>query len=60
MRSSRICWLTIPHFGELPDFFAAAYVRGRRWALDETGLLDLPEASPLTVEQALGDPLTDD
>jgi hypothetical protein len=32
---------------------------GRRWALNETGLLDLPEASPFTVEQALGDPLTD-
>jgi hypothetical protein len=45
---------------KLPEFFAAAYVRGRRWALDETGLLDLPEASPFTVEQALGDPLMDD
>jgi hypothetical protein len=32
---------------------------GRRWALNETELLDLPEASPFTVEQALGDPLTD-
>ena len=29
-------------------------------ALEETGLLDLPPASPFTVEQALGDPLSDD
>jgi hypothetical protein len=29
-------------------------------AITETGLLDLPEASPFTVEQALGEPPTPD
>ncbi len=37
----------------LPDFFTAAYPRARIAALDETGLLSLPEESPFTIEQAL-------
>ena len=41
----------------LPELFSAAYHRARVAALDETGLLDLPKASPFTVEQALGDEL---
>jgi Domain of unknown function DUF29 len=45
---------------KLPGYLPGEYVRGRRWTLNETGLLDLPEASPFTAEQALGDPLTDD
>jgi hypothetical protein len=42
---------------KLPELFTAAYPRARTDALDETGLLDLPQASPFTVEQALGDSL---
>ena len=38
----------------LPEVLPDAYARGRRWALTETGLLDLPEASPFTVDQMLG------
>jgi hypothetical protein len=38
----------------LPALFLAAYQRARVAAQDETGLLDLPEASPFTAEQALG------
>jgi hypothetical protein len=45
---------------KLPELFLAAYPRARTLALEETGLLDLPQASPFTVEQALGDPLADD
>ncbi len=45
---------------KMPNLFAAAWPRARTDALEETGLLDLPQASPLTVEQALGDPLSDD
>jgi len=45
---------------KLPKLFLAAYPRGRTYALDETGLLDLPQDSPFTVEQALGDPLEND
>jgi hypothetical protein len=37
----------------LPDVLAGAYERGRRWALEETGLLALPEACPWAVEQVL-------
>ena len=44
----------------LPDFFPGAYVRGRRWALRETGLLSLPETPPFTLEQVLGDALPDE
>jgi Domain of unknown function DUF29 len=43
----------------LPDVLAASYRAARDDAMTETGLLDLPENSPFTVEQALGDPLTD-
>lgn len=45
---------------KLPELLPVAYQRGRTEALEETGLLDLPPASPFTVEQALGDPLSDD
>ncbi|MGA3003882.1 MAG: DUF29 domain-containing protein [Acetobacteraceae bacterium] len=41
----------------LPELFLAAYPRARTYALNETGLLDLPPASPFTVEYALGDQL---
>jgi hypothetical protein len=44
----------------LPVLFLVAYPRARSDALDETGLLDLPQASPFTVEQVLGDALIDD
>jgi hypothetical protein len=46
--------------GRLPELFLVAYPRARSDALDETGLLDLPQASPFTVEQVLGDALSDD
>lgn len=45
---------------KLPELFLGAYPRARTDALDETGLLDLPQTSPFTIEQALGDPLSDD
>ncbi len=45
---------------KLPELFLAAYARARTDALEETGLLDLPQVSPFTVEQTLGDPLADD
>lgn len=38
----------------LPDILPRAYVRGRRKALEETGLPHLPEACPFTTEQLLG------
>ena len=44
----------------LAEFFAAAYPRARADALDETGLLSLPEASPFTIEQALAQALSED
>ena len=44
----------------LTNVLTDAYPAGRADALDETGLLDLPRASPFTVEQALCDPLADD
>ena len=40
---------------KLPELFLAAYPRARAEALEETGLLDLPQAPPFTVEQTLGD-----
>jgi Domain of unknown function DUF29 len=43
----------------LPDVLAIAYRAARDDAITETGLLDLPEASPFTVEQALGESLMD-
>lgn len=45
---------------KLPELFLAAYPRARADALEETGLLDLPQVSPFTVEQALRDPLAED
>jgi hypothetical protein len=45
--------------GKLPELFLVAYQRARAAALDETGLLDLPQAAPFTIEQALNDPLTE-
>jgi hypothetical protein len=42
---------------KLPELFVVAYPRARTDALDETGLLDLPQTSPFTIEQALSDPL---
>ena len=44
----------------LPDVLAVAYRAARDDAITETALLNLPEASPFTVEQALGEPLADD
>jgi hypothetical protein len=44
----------------LPDVLAVAYRAARDDAITETGLLDLPEVSPFTVEQALCEPLTVD
>jgi hypothetical protein len=44
----------------LPEFVAAAYPRARIDALDETGLLDLPEEPPFTIEQAIGEGLPDE
>jgi hypothetical protein len=37
----------------LPDILPRAYALGRGWAMQETGLLDLPEACPWTVEQVV-------
>jgi hypothetical protein len=37
---------------------AVAYRAARDDAITETGLLDLPEASPFTIEEALGEPPT--
>jgi hypothetical protein len=37
-----------------------AYPAARADAMTETGLLDLPQTSPFTIEQALNDPLADD
>jgi hypothetical protein len=44
---------------KLPELFLVAYQRARTDALDETGLLDLPQAAPFTIDQALSDPLSD-
>ena len=44
---------------KLPEFITAAYPRARAAALDETGLLELPEELPFAAEQALGDALPD-
>ena len=41
----------------LPDVLPRAYRSAREHALNETGLLDLPEASPFTLEQALTEAL---
>jgi hypothetical protein len=41
----------------LPEFLAATYPRARTEALEETGLLSLPEESPFTLEQTLTDAL---
>ena len=43
----------------LPDVLAASYRAARDDSVTETGLLDLPENPPFTVEQALNDPPTD-
>jgi hypothetical protein len=40
----------------LPDVLAVAYRAARDNAITETGLLDLSEVSPFSVEQALGGP----
>ena len=44
----------------LPELFEAAWPRARTDAMEETGLLDLPQTPPFTVEQVLGDPLAAD
>jgi Domain of unknown function DUF29 len=44
----------------LPEFFSAAYPRARVDALEETGLLDLPETSPFSIDQALRDASPDE
>ena len=44
----------------LADVQAVAYRAAREDTVTETGLLDLPDASPFTVEQALGEPPTYD
>ena len=38
--------------GRLPELFQAAYRRARADALEETGLLALPDESPFTIDQA--------
>lgn len=43
---------------KLPELILVAYPRARADAMEETGLLNLPEVSPFTIEQALNDPLT--
>jgi hypothetical protein len=43
----------------LGEFVTAAYGRARAAALDETGLIELPEQPPFTIEQTLGDALPD-
>jgi hypothetical protein len=43
----------------LPDMLAVAYRAGRDDAITETGLLDLPDGSPFTVEQVLGESPTE-
>ena len=43
-----------------PEVLAVAYRAARDDAITETGLLDLHEASPFTVEQALGESPTYD
>lgn len=43
----------------LPEVLPEAYARGRRSAMTETGLLELPESSPFSVEEVLGDNLPD-
>jgi hypothetical protein len=44
----------------LADALTDAYPAARADAMTETGLLDLPQTSPFTIEQALNDPLADD
>jgi hypothetical protein len=46
--------------GKLPELFLTAYRRARTDALEETGLLDLPQLSPFTIEEMLSDPLASD
>ena len=41
----------------LPAILPHACARGHRWALTETGLLDLPETSPFSVQHVLGEDL---
>ena len=43
----------------LGEFVAVAYGRARAAALDETGLLELPEQPSFTIEKTLGDALPD-
>jgi hypothetical protein len=43
----------------LPEFLAATYPRARDATLDETGLLNLPQAPPFTIDQTLADTLPD-
>ena len=45
---------------KLSELFLAAYPRARADALEETGLLGLPQDPPFTIEQALRHPLADD
>jgi hypothetical protein len=45
---------------KLPEFFAVAFPRARADALEETGLLGLPEVLPFTIEQALSEQLPDE
>ncbi len=44
----------------LPDVLPVAYRRARDEALEETGLLKLPELSPFTLEDVLGGELRDE
>lgn len=39
--------------GQVGDMLARSYATGRAWALEETGLLNLPSACEWTVEQIL-------
>jgi hypothetical protein len=38
---------------ELPDSLDGAYRRARLWAIDDTGMPNLPEACPYTLEHIM-------
>jgi hypothetical protein len=43
---------------QLPEMLQGAYRLGREWALEETGLFDLPEHCPYTLEHIQGGELS--
>jgi uncharacterized protein DUF29 len=44
---------------KLPDYLTDAYPLARRWAEEETGLLNLPDTSPFTLDQVIAQDLPD-